>query len=1010
MLRLRRASPMAWQLIYTSAPRSLEAGRSGFGTVARHRAISPLLVSAIERASQFSRLPGVDTARVIYSYRIITIAGGRFHVLSSIRDAGADYTGRTNHIAHHLVAEPRELVQFGATGPSPADVLLGMPWVTAWTEIPRYFESEDEIPLAGFQSMVDGSAWEHAAGHASQAWLLASGEGSRGAYVIRPAGVDLRQLFGESLRLIPERLWQISFTTSLQPSDEPADFRWIGIETTSPLRLQTETSGRPIFNLAEPSTLPAVAAALPAAVGAVAGTASPAIPSTHSLPLPSAFLNAASTPAAPSRRLPASFPSDHGSAPGAPGRRDRRTLWIAVGTVLAAMLLAALIFKLFLPWYQDLQAAKEQRQSIEAIVDGARYFTGPRAIPDLDAELKTVGLADLQTLRTLAELTGRMLDAMRAADFPNMIAARHEYETFRRDHPVNGLDLLPRFNAVDDKLQNAIQLETDLASINVGPEGYAAFESLQQKAASIESSLGDYIPDGERIKSRLDRLGREKLAGALVVLLKGSSRPAQGVAWFETALAKIKPPPEEAETKKIVETVSRVLADWTFVDAQKPNKSTADLEARLKEQSRDPYWPGWLRGLADAKVKTARPPLSAGPKPSTGSGEASLTRLPEDTGAMPPSLSLYFVSDDRHFPVSLPARGSSRTFFLRVEGKSDEELQPFAGDSARGLGPFGEYFKVQDGQLNAGNRPPPLPYVFVGKHDNADVFRIYVGAGRDDKPIFGVTDVGLKRDGDDLVVDLSKLPGTVSQSLSLRLPSGFGVKGSKITVVELHAQRGTIGPSVQELKDQLAKVSGGAGGDDASSTDLEVNAIRAEVRNLSQRPKGREEKKTPGPKGAPNSGDPPADVGLKRPAEMLAAVFEKYWEAQTGISPNPVDEVRAELAKKPEQADWGALLTKLKEDFTYANGQFDGKSQYDKPREWVARLEKLSERVCAYEYRKQVADKDAAAVQARAAKAAEETKTLSEHPLLNGKLPPGVYTLLVGDGDRKLPLVDFKIP
>jgi hypothetical protein len=48
---------MAWQLIYTSAPRLLEAGRSGFGTVARHRQIGPLLVSACERASQFARLP-----------------------------------------------------------------------------------------------------------------------------------------------------------------------------------------------------------------------------------------------------------------------------------------------------------------------------------------------------------------------------------------------------------------------------------------------------------------------------------------------------------------------------------------------------------------------------------------------------------------------------------------------------------------------------------------------------------------------------------------------------------------------------------------------------------------------------------------------------------------------------------------------------------------------------------------------------------------------------------------
>ena len=102
---------MAWQLIYTSAPRSLEAGRSGFGTVARHRAISPLLVSAIERASQFSRLPGLDAGRVIFCHRIIALAGTRFHVLSSIRDAGADYTGRTNHIAHHVIAGENHQVE-----------------------------------------------------------------------------------------------------------------------------------------------------------------------------------------------------------------------------------------------------------------------------------------------------------------------------------------------------------------------------------------------------------------------------------------------------------------------------------------------------------------------------------------------------------------------------------------------------------------------------------------------------------------------------------------------------------------------------------------------------------------------------------------------------------------------------------------------------------------------------------------------------------------------------------
>jgi hypothetical protein len=322
------------------------------------------------------------------------------------------------------------------------------------------------------------------------------------------------------------------------------------------------------------------------------------------------------------------------------------------------------------------------------------------------------------------------------------------------------------------------------------------------------------------------------------------------------------------------------------------------------------------------------------------------------------------------------------------------------------LGPFGEYFKIVEGKLQAGAKPPRRPYAFVGKHDNADVFRIYVGAGRDDKPIFGVTDSGLKREGDELVVDVSKLPGTVAQALALRLPAGFGMKGSKMAVVELHGGRGDISAAVQELKGQLASISGGGSGAEGGGADTEVSAIRATVRKLSEKPKVKAENNN-----KKAAVDPPGDAGLNRPGEMLAALFEKYWDAQTdNMKPNPGEEVRAELAKKSVEADWGALLNKLKGDFTYANSQFDGKSQYDRARDWVAQVEKLAERVCAYEYRKQQADKDALAVAARAAKAADEAKALGAHPLLNGKLPPGVYTLLVEDGERKLAVMDFKMP
>jgi hypothetical protein len=1013
---------MAWQLIYTSAPRSLEAGRSGFGTVARHRAISPLLVSTIERASQFSRLPGVDTGRVIYSYRIITIAGGRFHVLSSIRDAGADYTGRTNHIAHHLVAETREIAQIGTNGPSPADVLLGMHWATGWHDTPRYFEAADEIPLANFQSMLNGSAWEHAVGNASQAWLLATGEGSRGAYVIRPGDLDLRQVFGESLRLIPERLWQISFTTSLQPSDEPADFRWIGIEAASPLRVQTETSGRPVFNLTEPATLPTIdipppAAAAPAPVGAAAGagTASSesAVWSMQGLPPPTAMRMAAPTSEVPTIRPPAQMPRERTNyAPSSVKKADHRKMWIVSGAVAALVVLGVVIFQVVVPWYQDLAARKEQRQSIKALVDGSGYFTGMRAIPDINAGLEPMNLADLQKLRNMAELTEGMLEAMRAANFSKMAVARQGYESYRRENPVNGADILPKFNAVADKLQTALRLESELSGVSVGAEGYDAFEQLQQKAASIESALGDYIPDGVKMKARLDALANEKQAAALMALLRGTSRPAQGAAWFETALEKIKPAPEETETRKVIEMVQRIIADWKFVDAQPSNKSTAPLESRLKEQTHDAIWPTWLRGLAEAKIKTARPALSSESRPAT-SDQAPPGHLPDSANAMPSSLSLEFFSDDQHFPIELPVRGAGLSYYLRVEGKSDELLQPFAGDVSRGLGPFGEYFKIQDGKLQSGTKPPPMPYIFVGKRDNTDVFRIYVGAGREDKSIFGASDTGITRDGDALVVDVSKLPGSVTQPLWLRVPPGFGVKGSKFSVVEVRAGRAEVGAAVQEMKDELARISSGGGGEDIASPNSEINTIRAEIRKLSAKPKPKtpEKKPTPGGKPVPgNAGDVSAEIGLNRPAEMLAVLFENFWDEQVGSRPNPAEKIRAELAKKPEQADWGALLTELHKDFQYGTADWIGKSEFDKRLAWAQQAEKLAERICGYEYRKQLADKDAAAVAARAAKAADEAKQLGGHPLLNAKVPPGVYTLLVGDGDRKLPVLDYKVP
>ena len=248
---------MAWQLVYTSAPRLLDAGRSGFGTVARHRAIPLLLVQAVERFSQFARLPGMDPNRVIYSHRVIPLSGSRYHVLSMIRSSGSDYTGRTNHIAHHLILTDREAAECASAGVTSADALVGYKWLTSWELPPRVLEESEQVHLAAIPTAeLQYSVWGEVTGNPEHALLLVTNPASAGCRLIAPAGTDFRLLFLESLRWQMAACWQVTFTTDEGPNDDPADFRWIACTAGSRPATSTSDSGRPFLDLMRPENLP----------------------------------------------------------------------------------------------------------------------------------------------------------------------------------------------------------------------------------------------------------------------------------------------------------------------------------------------------------------------------------------------------------------------------------------------------------------------------------------------------------------------------------------------------------------------------------------------------------------------------------------------------------------------------------------------------------------------------------------------------------------------------------
>lgn len=234
---------MPQQLIYTSAPRGVVAGRSGHCTVARSAAMRDALMLQLEKLSYYQHLSlSGGQERPIYCCRLLDIRGSRYHVLTRIRDAGLDFTGRTNFIAHHLVFAPEEVRKFAL-----APVLLRdwTGWADSWTKEPELFSNENWSSLENLFgcSSVPATQWQQTTGDAVNGYGLLE---ARAGATFRADGLTDRQiltLFAESLELFdlrdPRRdfrasAWLYTFTTSMQEQDNPADFRWRCLHSDNP--------------------------------------------------------------------------------------------------------------------------------------------------------------------------------------------------------------------------------------------------------------------------------------------------------------------------------------------------------------------------------------------------------------------------------------------------------------------------------------------------------------------------------------------------------------------------------------------------------------------------------------------------------------------------------------------------------------------------------------------------------------------------------------------------------
>ncbi len=221
---------MSQELLYTSAPRGLKPGSSGFCTVMSTQGMPANLAQRLEALSGYRHVfaphdPQAALNPIAWSHLKLMIGGRRYHVLSRVAAAGLDHTQRNNKLAHHVVLDAVELP---AAGPA---WLLSQPGFmeTSWDGIPKVVPTGRKPPLANASAVVC-RAWNKVTGDAGWGGVLAEtaikGTGGSVTLIFRP-GMDLLALIAESLALLPpERRWDVTFSTYFTGLPPGIDCQW----------------------------------------------------------------------------------------------------------------------------------------------------------------------------------------------------------------------------------------------------------------------------------------------------------------------------------------------------------------------------------------------------------------------------------------------------------------------------------------------------------------------------------------------------------------------------------------------------------------------------------------------------------------------------------------------------------------------------------------------------------------------------------------------------------------
>jgi hypothetical protein len=249
-----------YELMYTSLPKGLQPGSMGYCTVALTPNCPNVIREKLENLSSYRHVFSPFDAQahqnpVCLQHVIIQVSGKTFSVLSSITDAGLDYSNRTNKFAHHLAIPLNECPAGNPAWALQQPRLLERKWAGE----PRQLTASRQ-PLIGGTTPTIAQAWKRKTGDAGWAGMLAEAflkQPTVPQYVIFDLGDQLLQLFQEAIAILPkDKQWQVTFSTFYLGLSADVQCLWRGVLRDSPEAQQAKARKQSIIDLAIPGTAP----------------------------------------------------------------------------------------------------------------------------------------------------------------------------------------------------------------------------------------------------------------------------------------------------------------------------------------------------------------------------------------------------------------------------------------------------------------------------------------------------------------------------------------------------------------------------------------------------------------------------------------------------------------------------------------------------------------------------------------------------------------------------------